>query len=174
MSIIHLQRPRLVVVGNGMAGMRTVGEGDKIYHTAEKLFPLARSTPVGIMTYGSADLIGVRRSRCLRPAGSRATAINILLDLHERSRPDNPTCLRHLSVLSVAGSNRHDTTKVSFVGFVGFCKKSSVNPDVARRFECVRKLNDHAAIIAAFHFLRQPSRPGAARPPTNPRKCILM
>jgi hypothetical protein len=37
MSINHLQRPRLVVVGNGMAGMRTVGEGDKIYHTAEKL-----------------------------------------------------------------------------------------------------------------------------------------
>jgi hypothetical protein len=37
----------------------TVGEGDKIYHTAEKLFPLAQSAPVGIMTYGSADLIGV-------------------------------------------------------------------------------------------------------------------
>src|SRR5579872_5903194 len=37
----------------------TVGEGDKIYHTAEKLFALAQSTPVGIMTYGSADLIGV-------------------------------------------------------------------------------------------------------------------
>jgi hypothetical protein len=48
MSINRLQRPRLVVVGNGMAGMRTVGEGDKIYHTAEKLFPPARSTPVGI------------------------------------------------------------------------------------------------------------------------------
>jgi hypothetical protein len=38
MSINRLQRPRLVVVGNGMAGMRTVGEGE-IYHTAEKLCP---------------------------------------------------------------------------------------------------------------------------------------
>src|SRR5947209_4790696 len=37
----------------------TIGEDDKIYHTAEKLFPLAQTTPVGIMTYGSADLIGV-------------------------------------------------------------------------------------------------------------------
>jgi ATP-dependent protease HslVU (ClpYQ) peptidase subunit len=25
----------------------TVGEDEKIYHTAEKLFPLAQSTPVG-------------------------------------------------------------------------------------------------------------------------------
>jgi hypothetical protein len=47
MIINRLQRPRLVIVGNGMAGMRTVGEGE-IYHTAEKLFPPARSTPVGI------------------------------------------------------------------------------------------------------------------------------
>ena len=39
MSINRLQRPRLMLVGNGMAGMRTVDEGDKIYHTAEKLFP---------------------------------------------------------------------------------------------------------------------------------------
>ena len=46
-------------------------------------------------------------------------------------------------------------------------------PDVARRFECVQKLSDHAAIVAAFHFLRQPIRPGAARPPTNPKKCVL-
>jgi hypothetical protein len=48
MSINRLQRPRLVIVGSGMAGMRTVGEADKIYHTAETLFPSARSTPVGI------------------------------------------------------------------------------------------------------------------------------
>ena len=37
----------------------TLGEGDKIYHTAEKLFQLSASAPVGIMTYGSADMMGV-------------------------------------------------------------------------------------------------------------------
>ena len=37
----------------------TLGEGEKIYHSAEKLFPLSLSAPVGIMTYGSADLMGV-------------------------------------------------------------------------------------------------------------------
>jgi hypothetical protein len=37
----------------------TLGEGVKIYHSAEKLFPLLPPAPVGIMTYGSADLMGV-------------------------------------------------------------------------------------------------------------------
>jgi hypothetical protein len=37
----------------------TLGEGVKIYHSAEKLFPLSPPAPVGIMTYGSADLMGV-------------------------------------------------------------------------------------------------------------------
>jgi hypothetical protein len=37
----------------------TLGEGQKIYHSAEKLFPLSASAPVGIMAYGSADLMGV-------------------------------------------------------------------------------------------------------------------
>jgi len=35
----------------------TLGEGEKIYYTAEKLFQLSGS--VGIMTYGSADIMGV-------------------------------------------------------------------------------------------------------------------
>lgn len=34
----------------------TLGEGRKIYLTAEKLFELAPSLPVGVMTYGKADL----------------------------------------------------------------------------------------------------------------------
>jgi len=37
----------------------TLGEGDKIYHSAEKLFPLSLEAPVGIMTYGAADFMGV-------------------------------------------------------------------------------------------------------------------
>lgn len=37
----------------------TLGDGEKIYHSAEKLFPLSLSAPVGIMTYGSADFMGV-------------------------------------------------------------------------------------------------------------------
>ena len=37
----------------------TLGEGAKIYHSAEKLFPLSLAAPVGIMTYGLADFMGV-------------------------------------------------------------------------------------------------------------------
>jgi len=37
----------------------TLGEGNKVYHTAEKLFQLSSSAPVGIMTYGLADIMGV-------------------------------------------------------------------------------------------------------------------
>src|ERR1700693_5348945 len=37
----------------------TVGDGQKIYHTAEKLFSLSPSVPVGIMTFGAADIMGV-------------------------------------------------------------------------------------------------------------------
>jgi hypothetical protein len=45
----------------------TLGDGEKVYLTAEKLFPvsspaaagLVRSVPVGIMTYGGADVMGV-------------------------------------------------------------------------------------------------------------------
>lgn len=37
----------------------TLGNGAKIYHHSEKLFCLSPNIPVGIMTYGSADLMGV-------------------------------------------------------------------------------------------------------------------
>lgn len=37
----------------------TLGDGEKIYHTAEKLFQLSASAPVGIMIYGNADMMGV-------------------------------------------------------------------------------------------------------------------
>ena len=37
----------------------TLGNGKKIYHTAEKLFPLAPSLPVAIMTFGAADIMNV-------------------------------------------------------------------------------------------------------------------
>jgi len=37
----------------------TVGDGQKIYHTAEKLFSLSPSVPVAIMTFGAADMMGV-------------------------------------------------------------------------------------------------------------------
>ena len=37
----------------------TLGEGRKIYHSAEKLFPLSASSSVGIMTYGNADFMGL-------------------------------------------------------------------------------------------------------------------
>jgi hypothetical protein len=35
------------------------GEREKVYHTAEKLFSLSPSVPVAIMTYGSADMMGM-------------------------------------------------------------------------------------------------------------------
>ena len=34
----------------------TLGNGNKIYHSAEKLFPISLCAPVGIMTYGSQTL----------------------------------------------------------------------------------------------------------------------
>jgi hypothetical protein len=34
-------------------------DGHKVYQTAEKLFPLSPAAPIGIMTYGCADLMGV-------------------------------------------------------------------------------------------------------------------
>jgi len=37
----------------------TLGNGKKIYHTAEKLFSLSPSIPVAIMTFGAADLMNV-------------------------------------------------------------------------------------------------------------------
>jgi hypothetical protein len=37
----------------------TLGNGKKIYHTAEKLFSLAPSIPVAIMTFGAADMMSV-------------------------------------------------------------------------------------------------------------------
>lgn len=37
----------------------TLGDGAKIYNTAEKLFSIAGDLPVGVMTFGAADLMGV-------------------------------------------------------------------------------------------------------------------
>jgi len=37
----------------------TLGDGQKVYHTAEKLFQLSSSAPVGIMTYGAAEIMDV-------------------------------------------------------------------------------------------------------------------
>jgi hypothetical protein len=37
----------------------TLGDGQKIYHTAEKLFSLSPSVPVAIMTFGAANMMGV-------------------------------------------------------------------------------------------------------------------
>jgi hypothetical protein len=36
----------------------TIGEGEKIYHHAEKLFALPSGAPVGILIYGSAEIMG--------------------------------------------------------------------------------------------------------------------
>lgn len=37
----------------------TLGAGQKVYHNAEKLFQLSKSTPIAVMIYGNADLMGV-------------------------------------------------------------------------------------------------------------------
>jgi hypothetical protein len=37
----------------------TIGQGDKIYHHAEKLFSLRSDAPVGIMIYGSAEIMAM-------------------------------------------------------------------------------------------------------------------
>ena len=45
----------------------TLGDSKKIYHTAEKLFLISPSVPVGIMTFGCADMMdvhGKRSSKC--------------------------------------------------------------------------------------------------------------
>ena len=51
----------------------TLGNGKKIYHTAEKLFSLSPSIPVAIMTFGTADmmnaLLGDRRKNLCAKAG---------------------------------------------------------------------------------------------------------
>jgi hypothetical protein len=43
----------------------TLGER-KVYHTAEKLFELSTAAPIGIMTYGSADMMGVPRETVIK------------------------------------------------------------------------------------------------------------
>jgi ATP-dependent protease HslVU (ClpYQ) peptidase subunit len=62
----------------------TLGEGEKIFHTAEKLFQLSGAAPIGVMTCGSADIMGVpwetviklyRQKRlCENSPGSERTA----------------------------------------------------------------------------------------------------
>ncbi len=37
----------------------TLGDGHKTYHNADKLFQLSPVAPVGIMTYGAAEMMGV-------------------------------------------------------------------------------------------------------------------
>ena len=37
----------------------TLGNGRKIYHTAEKLYSLSPSIPVAVMTFGAADMMNV-------------------------------------------------------------------------------------------------------------------
>lgn len=36
----------------------SIGDGQKVYHTAEKLFKLSNA-PIAIMTYGCAEIMGV-------------------------------------------------------------------------------------------------------------------
>jgi len=42
-----------------LLGESKKNEGKKVYHTAEKLFPLSPSVPVAIMTFGAADMMGI-------------------------------------------------------------------------------------------------------------------
>ena len=37
----------------------TLGNGEKIYHTAEKLFCVSPAIPVAIMTFGAADMMNL-------------------------------------------------------------------------------------------------------------------
>ena len=37
----------------------TIGQGDKIYHHAEKLFPLRYAAPIGVMIYGSPEIMAM-------------------------------------------------------------------------------------------------------------------
>ena len=55
----------------------TLGDGEKVYLTAEKLFPVsspngagASIVPVGIMTYGAADIMGVPWETVVKRVGS--------------------------------------------------------------------------------------------------------
>ena len=54
-------RPRL-----GADSAATLGDGKKIYQTAEKLFSVSPSIPVAIMICGSADMMGVPRETIIK------------------------------------------------------------------------------------------------------------
>lgn len=49
----------------------TLGDGKKIYNTADKLFSLSPLIPVAIMTYGNADLMGVPWETIIRSYAKR-------------------------------------------------------------------------------------------------------
>ena len=84
----------------------TLGDGRKIYLSAEKLFELAPTVPVGIMTYGAADLMGVPWETIV--AGYR----------------------KHL------GDRRHDTLREYLDDFVTFIEgASAMFPDAVQQ-EC--------------------------------------
>jgi hypothetical protein len=63
MTISHVTCEVAVVDKRGIAlaadSAVTLGNGKKIYHTAEKLFSLSPSIPVAIMTFGAADMMNV-------------------------------------------------------------------------------------------------------------------
>lgn len=55
---------QVAVMNNGAIALATdsavsLGGGHKVYHSAEKLFQLSKEQPIAIMTYGSADMMGV-------------------------------------------------------------------------------------------------------------------
>ncbi len=52
--------------GMALAADSAVTLGQKVYHSAEKLYQLSEHAPVGIMTYGSAQIMGVPWSTVIK------------------------------------------------------------------------------------------------------------
>lgn len=57
-EIVVMNKVAVALAADSAVTVRTQ-TGDKIYNTANKLYMLSRSRPVGIMVYGSAELMGV-------------------------------------------------------------------------------------------------------------------
>src|SRR4029453_6224548 len=75
--------------------------------------------------------------------------------------PFNPGCINRNHTHGTHAPLEEPSTASKADILIGRLSPKEEPRDAARGFDCK----------TTFRFLRQPSRPGAARPPTNPRKC---
>lgn len=88
----------------------TLGNGKKIYHTAEKLFAIAPGLPVAIMTYGAADIMDAPWETVIKMYAAKL------------------------------GAQRFDTLEEYAANFLGFIEGSTALFSPAKQAEYVRNL----------------------------------